>query len=197
MHEPRDLGDTGRSGVPVTCVLDAMGTSCPVFTPSPCKHAHSTMGPVGGGGEEGERLLPPERRCTRPSGVLGPEARGAGCRWGARLTCTSSPCSSISTYSPRENPNAFDAAAVFQSAGRFLGIFAGSFAMGAAYAVVTALISFLCAGPARGQRPGSRSENGRSWVFWFKGAARLWGHEPASRGGSAAADSVVQGRHRP
>ncbi|XP_049485703.1 sodium/hydrogen exchanger 9 isoform X1 [Panthera uncia] len=48
---------------------------------------------------------------------------------------------SISIYSPKENPNAFDAAAFFQSVGNFLGIFAGSFAMGSAYAVVTALIS--------------------------------------------------------
>ncbi|NWS12725.1 SL9A9 protein, partial [Pachyramphus minor] len=50
---------------------------------------------------------------------------------------------SISIYSPKENPNAFDAAAFFQSVGNFLGIFAGSFAMGSSYAVVTALISFL------------------------------------------------------
>uniref|UniRef100_A0A8C0KBX9 Sodium/hydrogen exchanger n=1 Tax=Canis lupus dingo TaxID=286419 RepID=A0A8C0KBX9_CANLU len=42
---------------------------------------------------------------------------------------------SISIYSPKENPNAFDAAAFFQSVGNFLGIFAGSFAMGSAYAV--------------------------------------------------------------
>ncbi|XP_064522463.1 sodium/hydrogen exchanger 9 isoform X2 [Pseudopipra pipra] len=48
---------------------------------------------------------------------------------------------SISIYSPKENPNAFDAAAFFQSMGNFLGIFAGSFAMGSSYAVVTALIS--------------------------------------------------------
>ncbi|KFO98770.1 Sodium/hydrogen exchanger 9 [Calypte anna] len=50
---------------------------------------------------------------------------------------------SISIYNPRENPNAFDAAAFFQSVGNFLGIFAGSFAMGSSYAVVTALISFM------------------------------------------------------
>ncbi|NXC27105.1 SL9A9 protein, partial [Campylorhamphus procurvoides] len=50
---------------------------------------------------------------------------------------------SISIYSPKENPNAFDAAAFFQSVGNFLGIFAGSFAMGSSYAVVTALISFM------------------------------------------------------
>ncbi|XP_076986438.1 sodium/hydrogen exchanger 9 isoform X2 [Tamandua tetradactyla] len=48
---------------------------------------------------------------------------------------------SISIYSPKENPNAFDAAAFFQSAGNFLAIFAGSFAMGSAYAVVTALLT--------------------------------------------------------
>ncbi|KAJ8775602.1 hypothetical protein J1605_001322 [Eschrichtius robustus] len=53
---------------------------------------------------------------------------------------------SISIYSPKENPNAFDAAAFFQSVGNFLGIFAGSFAMGSAYAVVTALISFVLCG---------------------------------------------------
>ncbi|KAM7107817.1 sodium/hydrogen exchanger 9 [Ciconia maguari] len=45
---------------------------------------------------------------------------------------------SISIYSPKENPNAFDAAAFFQSVGNFLGIFAGSFVMGSSYAVVTA-----------------------------------------------------------
>ncbi|NWW78160.1 SL9A9 protein, partial [Climacteris rufus] len=50
---------------------------------------------------------------------------------------------SISIYSPKKNPNAFDAAAFFQSVGNFLGIFAGSFAMGSSYAVVTALISFM------------------------------------------------------
>lgn len=48
---------------------------------------------------------------------------------------------SISIYSPKENPNAFDTAAFFQSVGNFLGIFAGSFAMGSAYAVVTALLT--------------------------------------------------------
>ncbi|XP_064131637.1 sodium/hydrogen exchanger 9 isoform X2 [Loxodonta africana] len=48
---------------------------------------------------------------------------------------------SISIYSPKENPNVFDAAAFFQSVGNFLGIFAGSFAMGSAYAVVTALLT--------------------------------------------------------
>lgn len=51
--------------------------------------------------------------------------------------------SSISIYSPKENPNAFDVAAFFQSVGNFLGIFAGSFAMGSSYDVVTALISFM------------------------------------------------------
>ncbi|XP_068960799.1 sodium/hydrogen exchanger 9 isoform X1 [Petaurus breviceps papuanus] len=48
---------------------------------------------------------------------------------------------SISIYSPKDNPNAFDAAAFFQSVGNFLGIFAGSFAMGSAYAIVTALLT--------------------------------------------------------
>ncbi|KAM4821311.1 sodium/hydrogen exchanger 9 [Thomomys bottae] len=48
---------------------------------------------------------------------------------------------SISMYSPKQNPNAFDAAAFFQCAGNFLGIFTGSFAMGSAYAVVTALLT--------------------------------------------------------
>uniref|UniRef100_A0A8D0TDS4 Sodium/hydrogen exchanger n=1 Tax=Sus scrofa TaxID=9823 RepID=A0A8D0TDS4_PIG len=50
---------------------------------------------------------------------------------------------SISIYSPKENPNAFDAAAFFQSVGNFLGIFAGSFAMGSAYAVLFPL-TCLC-----------------------------------------------------
>ncbi|NXU18390.1 SL9A9 protein, partial [Pardalotus punctatus] len=50
---------------------------------------------------------------------------------------------SISIYSPKVNPNAFDAGAFFQSVGNFLGIFAGSFAMGSSYGVVTALISFM------------------------------------------------------
>lgn len=66
-------------------------------------------------------------------------------RWYAIPSLTklfSSLSSSISIYSPKENPNAFDTAAFFQSVGNFLGIFAGSFAMGSAYAVVTALISF-------------------------------------------------------
>nr|XP_014429526.1 sodium/hydrogen exchanger 9 isoform X2 [Pelodiscus sinensis]XP_014429527.1 sodium/hydrogen exchanger 9 isoform X1 [Pelodiscus sinensis] len=48
---------------------------------------------------------------------------------------------SISIYSPKENPNTFDAAAFFQSVWNFLGIFAGSFAMGSSYAVVTALLT--------------------------------------------------------
>ncbi|XP_066455487.1 sodium/hydrogen exchanger 9 [Eleutherodactylus coqui] len=48
---------------------------------------------------------------------------------------------SISIYSPKENPNAFDAAAFFQCVGNFLGIFAGSFAMGSGYAVITALLT--------------------------------------------------------
>ncbi|XP_043927907.1 sodium/hydrogen exchanger 9 [Protopterus annectens] len=49
--------------------------------------------------------------------------------------------SSIAIYSPKENPNTFDAAAFFQSVGNFLGIFAGSFAMGSAYAVLTAVLT--------------------------------------------------------
>ncbi|XP_068136866.1 sodium/hydrogen exchanger 9 [Hyperolius riggenbachi] len=48
---------------------------------------------------------------------------------------------SISIYSPKESPNVFDAAAFFQCVCNFLGIFAGSFAMGSAYAVVTALLT--------------------------------------------------------
>ncbi|XP_058044431.1 sodium/hydrogen exchanger 9 [Ahaetulla prasina] len=48
---------------------------------------------------------------------------------------------SISIYTPKENPNTFDAAAFFQSVGNFLGIFAGSFSMGSAYAIVTALLT--------------------------------------------------------
>ncbi|XP_039213359.1 sodium/hydrogen exchanger 9 [Crotalus tigris] len=48
---------------------------------------------------------------------------------------------SISIYSPKEHPNTFDAAAFFQSVGNFLGIFAGSFSMGSAYAIVTALLT--------------------------------------------------------
>lgn len=44
------------------------------------------------------------------------------------------------------NTHMFDAAAFFKSVGVFLGIFSGSFVMGAATGVVTALISFhlLC-----------------------------------------------------
>ncbi|KAM8952642.1 sodium/hydrogen exchanger 9 [Pelodytes ibericus] len=48
---------------------------------------------------------------------------------------------SISIYRPKDNPNIFDTAAFFQCVGNFLGIFAGSFAMGSAYAVVTALLT--------------------------------------------------------
>ncbi|NXU72839.1 SL9A9 protein, partial [Oreotrochilus melanogaster] len=50
---------------------------------------------------------------------------------------------SISIYSPKENPNAFDAAAFFQSVGNFLGIFAGSFAMGSSYAVLAFCYSLI------------------------------------------------------
>ncbi|KAM8874924.1 LOW QUALITY PROTEIN: sodium/hydrogen exchanger 7 [Spinachia spinachia] len=51
--------------------------------------------------------------------------------------------SSIVAYQPSAaNTHMFDAAAFFKSVGVFLGIFSGSFVMGAATAVVTALISF-------------------------------------------------------
>ncbi|KAK9518858.1 hypothetical protein VZT92_021626 [Zoarces viviparus] len=51
--------------------------------------------------------------------------------------------SSIMAYQPSgANTHMFDAAAFFKSVGVFLGIFSGSFVMGAATAVVTALISF-------------------------------------------------------
>lgn len=66
--------------------------------------------------------------------------------------------SSISIYSPKENPNAFDTAAFFQSVGNFLGIFAGSFAMGSAYAVVTALISFAVV-----WNPGTEQSSQHAW----------------------------------
>lgn len=49
---------------------------------------------------------------------------------------------SIVAYQPSAaNTHMFDAAAFFKSVGVFLGIFSGSFVMGAATAVVTALIS--------------------------------------------------------
>ncbi|XP_060690507.1 sodium/hydrogen exchanger 9-like [Hemiscyllium ocellatum] len=48
---------------------------------------------------------------------------------------------SISIYSPTDNPDTFDAAAFFKSVGNFVWIFAGSFAMGSAYGVVTALLT--------------------------------------------------------
>ncbi|NXP51659.1 SL9A9 protein, partial [Heliornis fulica] len=54
---------------------------------------------------------------------------------------------SISIYSPKENPNAFDAAAFFQSVGNFLGIFAGSFAIGSSYAVHLTKFTKLCEFP--------------------------------------------------
>ncbi|NWH69292.1 SL9A9 protein, partial [Piaya cayana] len=54
---------------------------------------------------------------------------------------------SISIYSPKENPNTFDAAAFFQSVGNFLGIFAGSFAMGSSYAVHLTKFTKLCEFP--------------------------------------------------
>ncbi|XP_078420352.1 sodium/hydrogen exchanger 9-like [Cetorhinus maximus] len=48
---------------------------------------------------------------------------------------------SISLYSPTDNPDTFDAAAFFKSVGNFAWIFAGSFAMGSAYGIVTALLT--------------------------------------------------------
>ncbi|MED6272043.1 Sodium/hydrogen exchanger 7 [Characodon lateralis] len=51
--------------------------------------------------------------------------------------------SSIVAYQPAgANTHKFDASAFFKSVGIFLGIFSGSFVMGAATGVVTALISF-------------------------------------------------------
>lgn len=50
---------------------------------------------------------------------------------------------SIVAYQPSgANTHTFDAAAFFKSVGVFLGIFSGSFAMGAVTGVGTALISF-------------------------------------------------------
>ncbi|KAM6921152.1 LOW QUALITY PROTEIN: sodium/hydrogen exchanger 7 [Xenentodon cancila] len=52
--------------------------------------------------------------------------------------------SSIVAYQPSgTNTHMFDASAFFKSVGVFLGIFSGSFVMGAATGVVTALISFI------------------------------------------------------
>ncbi|XP_032886897.1 sodium/hydrogen exchanger 9 [Amblyraja radiata] len=48
---------------------------------------------------------------------------------------------SISIYSPKDNPHMFDATAFFTSVGNFAWIFAGSFAMGSAFGVVTALLT--------------------------------------------------------
>ncbi|XP_062901475.1 sodium/hydrogen exchanger 9-like [Mobula hypostoma] len=48
---------------------------------------------------------------------------------------------SISIYSPKDNPHMFDTAAFFTSVGNFAWIFAGSFAMGSAFGVVTALLT--------------------------------------------------------
>lgn len=51
---------------------------------------------------------------------------------------------SIVAYQPAgANTHMFDASAFFKSVGVFLGIFSGSFVMGAATGVVTALISFF------------------------------------------------------
>ncbi|KAK1162572.1 sodium/hydrogen exchanger 9-like [Acipenser oxyrinchus oxyrinchus] len=51
--------------------------------------------------------------------------------------------SSIAAYRPPESPAAFSASAFFLSVGHFIGIFAGSFAMGTLYTFITALISFV------------------------------------------------------
>lgn len=59
------------------------------------------------------------------------------------LECFFPPTSSIVAYQPAgDNSHTFDVTAMFKSIGTFLGIFSGSFAMGAATGVVTALISF-------------------------------------------------------
>ncbi|MBN3326761.1 SL9A9 protein, partial [Atractosteus spatula] len=49
---------------------------------------------------------------------------------------------SISAYSPRGDRYAFDGSAFFHSIGQFIGIFSGSFAIGSAFTIITALISF-------------------------------------------------------
>lgn len=98
--------------------LAALSTSFPRFS---CRFLSAAPGPTGKGAS-------PRRKCATLA---------------ATDFATFSLYSSISIYSPKENPNAFDTAAFFQSVGNFLGIFAGSFAMGSAYAVVTALISFV------------------------------------------------------
>lgn len=50
--------------------------------------------------------------------------------------------SSIALYSPASgNPHSFDARAFFSAVGHFVGVFSGSFAMGASTAVLTALIT--------------------------------------------------------
>ena len=51
------------------------------------------------------------------------------------------------------NTHTFDAAAFFKSVGVFLGIFSGSFAMGAVTGVGTALISFLLIGVGDALKP--------------------------------------------
>ncbi|KAK7888757.1 hypothetical protein WMY93_024317 [Mugilogobius chulae] len=59
--------------------------------------------------------------------------------------------SSIVAYQPSgANTHKFDASALFKSVGVFLGIFSGSFVMGAATGVVTALISFKYMFPDEG-----------------------------------------------
>lgn len=52
------------------------------------------------------------------------------------------PFSTISTYDAAAGGSAFDVGSFLLSAGHFVGVFAGSFAMGLAYTVITALISF-------------------------------------------------------
>lgn len=98
--------------------LTALSASFPTFS---CQFLSAAHSPTGKGAS-------PRRKCATLA---------------ATDYATFSLYSSISIYSPKENPNAFDTAAFFQSVGNFLGIFAGSFAMGSAYAVVTALISFV------------------------------------------------------
>lgn len=70
------------------------------------------------------------------------------CKIGKFMTNSENPfflySRSIVAYQPSgANTHMFDASAFFKSVGVFLGIFSGSFLMGAATGVVTALISFL------------------------------------------------------
>lgn len=63
--------------------------------------------------------------------------------------------------------------------GNFLGIFAGSFAMGSACAVVTALISFVCVGKAGdcvfGMFQEMDNHQACKWLVWFKDDTALLG----------------------